>query len=191
MLYPINLDLKGRRCLVVGGGEVAARKAKSLLECGAKVTLVAPEIDQAVKKLGQKTKTLRLIRRSFRPGDLTETFLVVAATDDRALNRSISQRSRKRRILVNAVDQPADCLFTVPSVVRRGNLTIAISTNGASPALSKQIRRELSKRYGPEFGRFLKRMAKARKELLRQIPSAKERKRTFEKMVKAFFQKRK
>ena len=189
MLYPVNLDLRGQACLVVGGGEVAARKVASLLKCGAKVTLVSLRFDPSVKKLFKKKK-LQAIRRSFRSGDLKGQFLVIAATDDRALNSRISHLARRRRILVNAVDQPADCVFTVPSVMRRGPLTIAVSTNGASPALSKQIRLELSHRYGPEFGQFLKRMALARRELLRRIPSTKQRKHHFETMVKAFFKKR-
>ena len=190
MLYPVNLVLKGRDCLVVGGGDVAARKVKSLLTCGAKVTVTAPQLHPLIKQAVRK-KRIHWVRRSFRPADLKRQFLVIAATDNPSLNTSISEVARRRRILVNAVDQPRDCTFTVPSVVRRGSLAIAISTNGASPALSKQIRRRLSKEYGLEFGRFLKRMAQIREKALKEIASPTARKRHFEKIVNNFLKGRK
>ena len=190
MLYPVNLVLKGRDCLVVGGGSVAARKVRSLLTCGAKVTLTTPQLHPLIKQEVRR-KRVRWVRRSFRPADLKRQFLVIAATDRPSLNTQISNAAKKRRILVNAVDQPKDCTFTVPSVVRRGKLAIAISTDGASPALSKQIRRQLSKQYGPEFGRFLKGMAQIRKKALKEIASPAARKRHFEKIVNNFFKGKK
>ena len=190
MLYPVNLVLKGQECLVVGGGAVAARKVTSLLKCGAKVTVAAPNLHPLLKD-AVKRKRVRWIRRSFRPGDVKRQFLVITATDDRRRNTEVSRIARRRRIPVNAVDQPKDCTFTVPSVVRRGKLTIAVSTNGASPALSKQIRRQLSKQYGPEFGRFLKRMARIRGEAFKEIGSPTLRKRYFEKIVSNFFKGKK
>ena len=188
MLYPVNLVVKGQHCLVVGGGEVAARKVRSLLTCGANVTVAAPQLHPHLLEDVRK-KRIRWTRHTFRSTDLKRQFLVIAATDTHALNTKISAAARRYRILVNAVDQPKDCTFTVPSVVRRGSLAIAISTNGASPALSKQIRRQLSKQYGPEFGRFLKRMAEVRKDALKEISSPAHRKRYFEKMVTNFFNK--
>ena len=190
MLYPVNLLLKGRDCLVVGGGDVAARKVKSLLRCGAKVTVTTPQLHPLIRQEVRK-KRVRWVRRPFRSGDLKRQFLVIAATDNASLNTKISEAAKRRRILVNAVDQPRDCTFTVPSVVRRGSLAIAISTDGASPALSKRLRLQLSRQYGPEFGQFLKRMARIRKKALLEIASPSARKRHFEKIVNNFFKGKK
>ena len=114
---------------------------------------------------------------------LSNFSLAIVATDDREENSKIATLCRRKNLLVNVVDQPADCTFTVPSIFRRGPLTIAISTNGASPALSKKIRKDLEKTYGKEFGEFLRLMSKMRQEAIRKIPSQRLRKSLFEKVI--------
>ena len=182
MYYPVNLDVRGKSCLVVGGGEVAHRKAKGLLRAGAFPTVLAPQVGEKLKRLGQNRK-IRFVRDHFKEKYLKGHFLTVVATDDRETNSLIGQLCQKRNLLVNVVDQPEDCTFTVPSLFKRGPLTIAISTNGASPALSKRIRKELEKNYGKEFGEFLSLMVKLRKEAIQRIPTLKARKHRFEKVI--------
>lgn len=182
MYYPVNLDVRGKKCLVVGGGKVAFQKVRGLLRAGAFPTVIAPTLEGELIKLGSRRK-ISLIRDRFKAKTLNGFFLVVVATGDRKVNSAIGLLCRKKNLLVNVVDQPADCTFTVPSVVRRGSLTIAIATNGASPALSKKIRKDLEKNYGKEFGNFLKLMAKLRKEAIQKIPSQTRRKMLFEKVI--------
>ena len=182
MYYPVNLDLRGKKCLVVGGGKVALQKVKGLLRGGAFPTVVAPRLEGELLKLGSQRK-IHLIRDRFRAKYLKNQFLAIVATDDREANSEIAARCRRQNLLVNVVDQPADCTFTVPSVFRRGSLTIAIATNGASPALSKKIRKDLEKLYGREFGEFVGLLAGLRKEVLRKIPSQSLRKKLFEKVI--------
>ena len=182
MYYPVNLDVRGKKCLVVGGGKVALQKVKGLLRARAFPTVVAPRLAGELITLGSHRK-VRLIRDGFRMKYLKGHFLAIAATDDRQVNSKIAALCRRRNLLVNAVDQPVDCTFTVPSVFRRGPLTIAIATNGASPALSKKIRQDLEKIYGREFGKFLSLLARVRKEAIRRIPSQRLRKKLFEKVI--------
>lgn len=160
---------------------MACRKAASLLRAGAFPTVVAPKMERELLRLGRKGR-VRLVQSGFKANYLKDQILAIVATDDRRLNSEIGRLCRQRNMLVNVVDQPADCNFTVPSLFRRGALTIAISTNGASPALSKRIREELQKRYGREFGEFLRLMAKVRQEAIRRIP-AHLRKSRFEKVI--------
>ena len=182
MYYPVNLDVRGKKCLVAGGGKVALQKVKGLLRAGALPAVVAPQLDGALIKLASQRK-IRLIRDSFRANYLKGIFLAIAATDNRQANSKIAALCRRKNLLVNAVDQPGDCTFTVPSIFRRGPLTIAIATNGASPALSKKIRKELEKIYGREFGGFLRLLGRLRGEAVRTIPSQRLRKRLFEKVI--------
>lgn len=163
--YPILLNLTGEPALVVGGGEVAERKIESLLACGASVRVVARELTPGLAGRVEKGVILRA-GREFEGSHLDGVFLVVAATSDPGLNRRVSREARKRGLLINAVDQPADCNFIVPSVIRRGDLILAISTSGASPALAKKIRIELENLYGEEYASFLGLMARARKQIL-------------------------
>ncbi len=184
MYYPINLDVREKVCLVVGGGNAAYRKVKGLLRAGASVGIVSPRRHPGLRNLA-KSRKVRFIGELFKASHLAGKFLVIAATDDKALNARIGSLCRKRKLLVNVVDQPKECNFTVPSIVRRGRLTIAIATDGASPALSKAIRKDLEKRYGREYGTYLDLMADLRPELLRKLPSVSRRKRRLEKVVRA------
>lgn len=169
--YPAFLNLRGKKVVVVGGGRVAERKILALLRAGADVTVVSPVIADKLEK--EKTeRNLRHIRRRYRKGDLDNAFLVIAATNSVITNERVS---RDAPFLVNVVDTPKLCNFFVPSTVNRGHLTIAISTGGVSPALSKSIRKELEKELGPEIARYLTVLRKMRAEALRTISDNKKR----------------
>lgn len=180
--YPAFLDLQGKPCVVVGGGGIARRKVNALRACGARVTVVSPEVVRPLAALHRRRQIVWR-RGRFRPGDADGAFLIVAATDDQAVNRAVFARASSRRRLVNVVDQPALCSFIVPSIVSRGGLTIAISTGGASPALSKWLRRDLTARYGPRFARVLERMRAWRASVHRRHASPRRRKRELETLL--------
>lgn len=163
--YPIYLELKDRNCLVVGGGKVGYRKAKTLLSCDANVRLISPKVIPQIRNL-KKNKNFSLVNRKFSAYDLKDVFLIIAATNDSAINKKIWEVSLKRNILVNVVDAPALCNFIVPSIVKSGRLTIAISTAGISPGLSKLIRKELQKKYDAKYAKFLEVVGELRKKII-------------------------
>lgn len=165
--YPINLDLKERPCLVVGGGKVAVRKVEALQKAGAKVTVIAPEIDSAIKDA-------LCHKRSFQAEDLDNQFLAVVATSNRSLNSEISQMARQKKILVNVVDDKELSDFIVPSIVDRDPLLISISTSGHAPYLSKQIRKNLEKEFGDEYSKLLNLLRSYRTRLTALSIEAKE-----------------
>lgn len=169
--YPILLNLKGKRCVVVGGGKVAERKALPLLKSGAKITVISPECTGRLKKEHLQER-ITYISRRYKKGDLKNAFLVIAATDSNETNRKISEDAP---YLVNVVDKPLLCNFIVPSVVRRGPLTIAVSTSGISPSLARTIRKELEGLYGREFVKHLNHIKKMRVKALSGIKNNKER----------------
>lgn len=180
--YPVFLNLDNQKCLVIGGGQVAERKVLSLLECGAKVKVVSPKITENLQEL-VKTGAIEYTAREYCSSDLDGAFLVISATSSEDLNNKIAEECRMRNILINVVDDPDKCSFIVPSVVRRGDLTIAISTSGKSPALAKKIRQELEEHYGPEYGEFIEIMGEIRKKILMEIPNQKQREEIFTKLV--------
>ena len=158
--FPLFVDLAEHRCLVVGGGPIGERKARALLDCGARVVVVSPLLTPALTALAADGR-LEHRARTFRAGDVRGCRLVVAATggpDDRA----VVAAARRRRVLVNAVDRPAWCDVIVPSVLRRGELQIAVSTGGRSPALAREIRRRLEPLFGPELGDLVERAGRER-----------------------------
>jgi siroheme synthase-like protein len=148
-MFPIFLKLEGRRCLVVGAGSIAEGKIRGLLQAGAAVEVVAP---WAVSKIQEwfGEGILNWKPRTFEPSDLDEVSLVIAATPSRQVNTHIFQEARLRNVLCNSVDDPANCDFYYGAVVQRGDLQIAISTNGRSPALAQRLRQELEQQFGPE-----------------------------------------
>jgi precorrin-2 dehydrogenase/sirohydrochlorin ferrochelatase len=180
--YPIFLDLKGKKAVVVGGGVVAQRKIDTLLEHGAEVSVVSKaltaDLDGEVK-----AGRIRLLGEEFRKTHLEGAFMVIAATDDTDLNRRVGREAQKRGLLVNAVDQPDDCNFIVPSSLKRGDLLIAVSTSGKSPALARKVRVELESHFGPEYELFLNLMGMVRKEILRRGLSQKENSRIFRELI--------
>lgn len=182
MYYPICVNLKGKNCLVVGGGEVAERKVESLLQAGGSVRLVSPEVTPAISQWARQGK-IKWVRRAFQPTDFKGVFLAVAATDNPPLHNRIFQICQKKNILLNVVDVPARCNFIVPAVVRRGSLMLAVSTNGASPGLSKKIRQKLEKVFGEEYSIFLRWMEEARPKLVKRIPTQQGRKKLFERLI--------
>ncbi|HEV2758987.1 MAG TPA: bifunctional precorrin-2 dehydrogenase/sirohydrochlorin ferrochelatase [Acidimicrobiales bacterium] len=151
MQYPVNLVLDGRRCLVVGGGRVALRKVEGLLACGARVRVVAPRISPDLRALSQVV----FEERRWQPDDLAGMWLVIAATDDPAVNGAVYDAGQRAGIWVNGADDPAHCSFTLPSVVRRGDLQVTVSTGGRSPALASWLRRRLEGEIGPEYETLL------------------------------------
>jgi len=158
--FPIFLDLKDKKILVVGAGPVAQQKIRSLLAAGAKVRVVAKDIPS------ERLKNVNYCIRAFRSSDLIYPDLVFCATDDESLNRRVGHLSRARGIWVNVADRPALCSFILPSVFRRGRITAAFSTGGTSPALAKFLRERMEKYIGPEVDHLAQRLAKSRKQLL-------------------------
>jgi precorrin-2 dehydrogenase/sirohydrochlorin ferrochelatase len=169
--YPAFLNLKGKKAVVVGGGKVAERKALSLLKSGAKVTVISPFL--TVRLAREKSReSIRHLARRYRKNDLRGAFIVIAATDSPETNHSVG---RDAPALVNVVDVPAECNFIAPSVVKRGPLTIAISTGGISPAMSKALRKELEGLYGSRFSDYLGFVKKIRARAMTEIDNREKR----------------
>ena len=180
--YPVNLDIKDRNCLVVGGGTVGRRKVLTLMDGGANVTVVSPEVDK--KLLALASAGLITIRnRPYQASDIDGVFLVIGATNNEALNLQIKKDADRQNKLCNIVDQPEACNFILPSVVNRGDLIIAISTSGKSPAFAKRLREDLGKVYGPEYAAFLRLMGAIRGRLLRREHSPETRRHIFEALI--------
>ena len=180
--YPAYLDLRDRPCLVIGGGAVAERKALSLLEAGAEVTVVSPSLTPKLQELSVSGKITHR-RKSFDEQDLAGEALVVAATGSSDVNVFAAHACKKRRILVNVAAPPEESTFIVPSLVERGELLIAVSTTGASPALAKKIRQELERRYGPEYELFLEKFATIRARVLHEVTDEGTRRKIFQAIV--------
>jgi precorrin-2 dehydrogenase/sirohydrochlorin ferrochelatase len=162
MRYPLFLDLTEQKIVVVGGGPVATRKIRTLLSTSATVTTISPEATATIRQWAQ-TKRIRWTRRPYRAGDLRGACLVVAATNSEETNRRVCAEAKRRRLLVNCVAPPSAGNFIVPSVVRHGGITIAISTGGASPAFAKRLRRDLERFFRRGYPALLKQMAALRK----------------------------
>jgi precorrin-2 dehydrogenase/sirohydrochlorin ferrochelatase len=175
-LFPMFAKLEGRHCLVVGAGPAGESKIGSLLEAEAAVTVVAPEITAGVADWA-RAGIVRWQARRFEPTDLENMFLVVAATDSSELNRFVFEEAKERSVLCNVVDDPEHCDFYYPAVVQRGNLQIAVSTGGLSPALAQRIRRELEQLFPIEYADWVKEVGRDRRELL-QANLNHERRRT-------------
>lgn len=179
--YSVSLNLEDAPCLVVGGGVVALRKVESLIAAGARVKVVSPQVAPEIEALEE----VEIARRKFRVEDLRGRFLVISATDDREANEKVAGAARRRGMLVNVVDVPDLCNFFVNSQVRRGDLTISVSTGGASPALAKRIRKELERRYGEEYAGFLSLMREYRPMIIREVADPGRRGRIFKQLADA------
>jgi len=180
--YPIGLDISDRRCLVVGGGEVGQRKAERLLECGARVTVVGRELTPELEGLVREGR-IGHIAADYSEVHLEGAFLVIGATDDRAVNDRIFRDARQRRVLANIVDDPGRCDFILPALCRQGELVITVATGGKSPALAKKLRKELEERYGPEYETLLKIMGEVRGRIIDRGEGADENRKIFEALV--------
>ena len=160
--YPLFLDLKDQKVVVIGAGKVATRKIRTLLKSGAYVTVISPKADAQIRQLVQ-TRHIRYLRRNYRRGDLRGARLAIAATDDSAVNELVCAEAKRRGLLVNCVAPPSAGNFIVPSQVQRGGIALAISTGGASPAFAKRLRRDLERFLSDGYPALLKKMAKQRR----------------------------
>lgn len=173
-MYPVNLNLEGKKCLVVGGGGVAERKVASLVESGAKVTVIAPSVLTSLNNLAGEGK-ITLIDDIYKSGMAKGYFLAIVATDDENANKLAISEAKSFGALVNAPTTPEFSDFTVPAVINRGDLTVAVSTNGISPALSRKIKEEISEFLPKNIGGWLKIIKNIRKEAKSKLASSKDR----------------
>ena len=183
MHYPIFLDLAERPVVVVGGGRVAMRKTRSLLAAGARVAVISPAATAMVRRWA-KGGRVRWVRRRYRAGDLRGARLAVAATDDETVNRQVCSEARRRKIFVNCAAPPGAGDFLVPSVMRRGPLAVAISTGGASPALARQMRRDLEQFMGRRYARAAQKMRRIRRTATGDVPLARDRRELYRRILR-------
>ncbi len=179
--YPVNLDLNGKQCLVIGGGQVASRKVKALLDFGAEVTVLSPAVDKAMDVL-RRSKRFKVINGKYHKKYLKDVFLVIAATDDPKVNTLVACHTAQKNILVNVVDVPELCNFIVPSIVRRGPLVMGISTSGHSPMFAQKLRHKC----GPcvnQYGLFIKMLGQARGTVKARFATMKARKAIYRKIL--------
>ena len=176
--YMACLDLRGRRCVVVGGGTVGVEKARGLLACGADVTVVSPTVDESVHSLNVTWR-----RGTYRRRDLRGAFLVIAATSLRDVNERVHRDAERRGLICNVADVPDLCSFILPAVHREGPIAVAVSTGGASPALAKRIRSDVAALVTPQHAELAERLEKLRPWVKEQYPSYEERRDFFEALV--------
>jgi len=180
--YPIYLDIRNRNCLVVGGGSVGTRKVMTLLDCSATITVVSPVVTNELRELANNN-AITLTKRPFQVSDLKGNILVIGVTDDQELNLQIHAEAERLGMLCNIADHPEACNFILPSIMRRGDLSIAISTSGNSPAFAKKLRKDFEKQFGNEYADFLKLMGFVRKKLLAQNNEPECHKKVFEQLI--------
>lgn len=182
--YPIFLDLRAQHCLVIGGGEVAERKVATLLQAAGQVTVISPTLTPQLQAWVEERKiTAHLF--PYQKGDMHGFSLVFAATDDEELHRQIAAEAQEAGIFLNVVDRPALCSFIVPAIVSQGDLTLAISTSGTSPALAKKIRQELTQQFGPEYAQALSLLARVRELTANARLTPDERQQIFTTLVES------
>jgi len=181
-LFPIMLNLDKKNCLVVGGGEVATRKVQDLLSCGARVKVVAPLITASISQWADQG-LVEYKSRLFNTADIDGMIVVISATNNEIVNREIANQCRTRGILVNVVDDPPNCDFFIPAVVRRGALAITVGTEGKSPLLARRIKEELEAQYGEEYAQLVDLLGEARLIIKDLEPDIENRKRIFAQLV--------
>jgi len=162
--YPVCLNLNGRKCVVVGGGRIALRKVKALLEHGAEITVISPDLCLELLQLAGSGK-IHVLKREYRIGDLEGAFVAIAATDSREIHRQVVAEARKQAVLVNTVNDAENSDFIVPSYLRRGDVTVAVSTAGQSPALARKIRLLLERELGDEYALLANLISEVRSEV--------------------------
>jgi len=167
MYYPVFLNLQGRNCLIAGGGQVALRKASTLLKYGAMVTVVSPRFCAGLRKLADDGR-IRVLSRAYRPADMKGIYIAIVATGNRGINLDAAAEAKKRGVAVNVVDNPALSDFIVPSIMRRGSLSIAVSTSAKSPALARKIRSRLEDEFSKEYASLVLIIEEARRQVKRQ-----------------------
>lgn len=167
--YPVYLNLEGRSCVVIGGGPEAERKVLGLREAGGRVTVISPTITRRLEEMAEQG-LIQVARRSYKRGDLDGAFLAIAASEDRRANREIWQEAEQGRVVLNAVDDMPHCHFIAPAIYRQGDLTVAISTAGKSPALGVRVRNRIGALIGPEYAVFLDMLGDLRSEMAAREP---------------------
>lgn len=180
--YPVYLQLRGQSCVVIGGGEIAEGKVEGLLAAQAKVVVISPDLTPHLRDLVEE-KQLTYLAREYQPGDLSGAFLVICATDQVEINHLVWQEATANRQLVNVVDDTPRCNFIAPSILRKGDLTIAISTSGKAPALAVRLKERLQHELGPEYERFLELAGELREPLARHVPDFETRKALWYELV--------
>ena len=165
--YPVFLNVDGKKCVVVGGGQVAWRKVRVLLEHGADIEVISPDLCSELAKLAESGE-IHALTREYQAGDLKNAFVAIAATDDNEINQRVVVEARRRAVLVNVVDDAENSDFIVPSFLRRGDITIAVSTNGKIPALARKIRSRLEKEMGDEYASLASLVSEVRGEVKQQ-----------------------
>jgi uroporphyrin-III C-methyltransferase/precorrin-2 dehydrogenase/sirohydrochlorin ferrochelatase len=180
--YPVLLDLRDRRCVVIGGGLISEGKVTPLVAAGARVTVVSPALTPGLA-VQHRAGRFTLAERGYEPGDLAGAYLAIAATDDAEVNHRVHAEAVERNILINVVDDPAYCGFILPSILRRGELVVAVSTSGNAPALAVRIRERIERELGPEHARFLELAGSIRAPLARKFPAFATRKELWYRLV--------
>jgi precorrin-2 dehydrogenase / sirohydrochlorin ferrochelatase len=180
--YPVYIQLQDQPCVVIGGGKIAEGKVEGLLAAQAKVTVISPDLTPHLHGLAED-KQITYLARTYQPGDLTGAFLVICATDQTEINHQVWQEATANRQLVNVVDDTPRCNFIAPSILRKGDLTIAISTSGKAPALAVRLKERLQRELGPEYERFLELAGELREPLTRHVPDFETRKALWYELV--------
>ncbi|MDD5347188.1 MAG: bifunctional precorrin-2 dehydrogenase/sirohydrochlorin ferrochelatase [Candidatus Omnitrophica bacterium] len=187
--YPLFADINEKKCCVIGGGSVALRKARALLDAGARVWVISPRLSEGLRRLKNRSRITHINAR-YQARFLSGASVVIAATDQRLVNARVSADARKARIPVNVVDVPRESTFIAPSYIARGDLVIAISTGGTAPALAKKIRRDLAAAAVPRYCRLLKKLARARTQFKGTVASAGTRKKLLEAIIRSGLRRR-
>ena len=180
--YPVYIEMREQPCVVIGGGKIAEGKVDGLLAVKAKVTIISPDLTPRLQELARQN-LIAYIERTYQPGDLTGAFMVICATDQADINHQVWQEASANHQLVNVVDDTPRCNFIAPSILRKGDLTIAISTSGKAPALAVRLKERLQSELGPEYERFLELAGKLREPLAQHIPDFETRKALWYELV--------
>ncbi|NLN60716.1 MAG: bifunctional precorrin-2 dehydrogenase/sirohydrochlorin ferrochelatase [Deltaproteobacteria bacterium] len=187
--YPVFLDISDRQCAVVGGGEVAFRKVRRLLQCGARVKVISAKLSPEMEALKNRNEIVHINGR-YKADHIADAFIVIGATNSRTVNNRIFRDARAGKVLVNIVDEPERCDFILPSVVERGDLAMAISTGGKSPALARHLRQELEEVYGEEYEIYLDILGQTRAIVLARRQPSDENRKIFEALIHSDLLKR-
>jgi precorrin-2 dehydrogenase / sirohydrochlorin ferrochelatase len=180
--YPVYIEMSGQPCVVIGGGKIAEGKVDGLLAVKAHVTIISPELTSHLRDLVDQDQ-VRYMERAYQPGDLAGAFMVICATDRADINHRVWQEATANHQLVNVVDDTPRCNFIAPSILRKGDLTIAISTSGKAPALAVRLKERLQRELGPEYERFLELAGELREPIARAIPDFETRKALWYQLV--------
>jgi precorrin-2 dehydrogenase / sirohydrochlorin ferrochelatase len=182
--YPIFIDVEDHDVVIVGGGEVCARKAETMMRYGARVTIVSPELTDEIESWGRDGK-LTLRRKRYESSDLDGASIVIASTDDTRVNEQVAADARARKVPVNVVDVTPLCEFIVPAIIEKGSVTIAVSTGGKSPALARTLKEDLNRQIGPEYAEVNDLLGTLRDGAKKVLPTDADRKRFFDSLIAA------